>query len=41
MRRLEVREEPQAVKEALGDNERALRKSLTWGHAAKAAGLVR
>ena len=31
VRRLEMKEEPQAVKEALGDNERKLLKSLTWG----------
>ena len=31
VRRLEMKEEPQAVKEALGDNDRKLLKSLTWG----------
>lgn len=31
VRRLEMKEEPHAVKEALGANERALLKSLTWG----------
>ena len=30
VRRLKMKEEPQAVKEALGDNERKLLKSLTW-----------
>jgi transposase len=31
VRRQEMKDEPQAVKEALGDNERKLLKSLTWG----------
>jgi transposase len=31
VRRTEMSTQPQAVKEALGDNDRALLKSLTWG----------
>ena len=31
VRRQEMRTEPEAVKEALGDNDRKLLKGLTWG----------
>jgi transposase len=31
VRRQEMKEEPQALKQALGDNDRKLLKSLTWG----------